>query len=204
MKRIIYLTVLVVCTTTAIAQTSFAPSLLFGERSQVYAHRFEVDLSSTYSITNITLMDAEYESTENLLYFTRTSFNYDLKSWRFLVGTGIKNTGIFTTGGAQYTYRYESFQTSYFLGLTFVGDRATLEQNFSLRFNPMLSQKLRFLFDTFVIHNSDHKGMDRVIQQMRLGLTMNDISFGAAFKMDQFRNREVPLTNIGVFVMAVI
>ncbi|NVK03757.1 MAG: hypothetical protein HWD92_02995 [Flavobacteriia bacterium] len=202
MKRIIYITLLGVCSFAAFSQTTFTPSLLFGERSQVYAHRLDIDLTEKYSITNITLMDAEYESTENLLYFTRTSVNWNINSWTFLVGTGIKNTGIFTTGGAQYTYQYRAFQASYFLGVTLVGNNATLEQNFALRFHPALSENWNFLFDSFVIHNSDHNGMSRVIQQSRLGLTYKDISFGTAFKMDHFRNREEPLQNLGVFVMA--
>lgn len=201
MKAVIIAIFLFTFSWASLAQTKFSPGLILGKRSLVYSHGISQKLAPKLSLNNFSLLDAEYGSTNNLLYFSRTSIKYDLNALAFSTSVGIKNTGIFNTTGAQYKLRWENLQVSYFLGLTLVNGSSTLEQNLALQVQVPILSNTKLYLDAFLIRNSDSQGMDRLIHQSRLGLKWRGLSFGAALKLDYFRNKLEPLRNHGLYIL---
>lgn len=181
-------------------ELSYSPEFVIGNRSVSFQHFVNVSFSENWSINNLVLIDSEYENDENNIFFIRNSLGYKLSDLIQLNGgVGLKNPGAFMTGNVQFSLKNNSLNINYSVGSTYQ-EGFTLEQNLFLKYTPIISGSFRPFLKLFIVMNTNFKSIDRSLQQFRLGIEKDLVSFGFATNLDQFNNGSKTLENFGVFV----
>lgn len=181
-------------------ELSYSPEFVIGNRSVSFQHFVNVSFSENWSINNLVLINPEFENDENNIFFIRNSLGYKLSDLIQLNGgVGLKNPGAFMTGNVQFSLKNNSLNINYSVGSTYQ-EGFTLEQNLFLKYTPIISGSFRPFLKLFIVMNTNFKSIDRSLQQFRLGIEKDLVSFGFATNLDQFNNGSKTLENFGVFV----
>ncbi|UII31106.1 hypothetical protein LVD17_22705 [Fulvivirga ulvae] len=182
------------------AQTAFSPETIAGHRSFTYNHNLTLSLTEKIGLTNISWFDADYRNSANHIYFIRSGLSYRLEeAWRFDAGVGMKNPGSFATVSLGYQRFREVFSFSCTAGATYQAGW-TMEPVLWAAWTPKLSSAQHLYLSLFVTGNIDKEAVQRGIQQVRLGLTQGQISYGLAANFDQFNDFTNTLYNLGFFL----
>lgn len=179
---------------------SYSPEVLIGNRSAAYQHIQNIDLNQRWAYQNTFLLDNEYDSHKNRIYFFRNSISYELSSkWRSSLAFGLKNPGLFSTISWSYLNITHQRSFSYSIGLTFQKG-ISIEQSLLFRKNILLTKKFTFYYQIFAVANIDKCGYTRGLQQLRLGVHKGNIQFGIGLNFDQFNNGLKTLVNQGIYL----
>lgn len=181
-------------------ELSFAPEMLFGNRSHTYLHLVKYHINERWSVNNLTLFDTEYITDVNNIFFIRNRVAYQLsRTLSANASIGVKNPGHFATASLQYRYSKKNFSASYSAGSTYQ-EGFTFEQSLALNYSPQISKGLKAYFNLLAIANLNFKEYQRGLQQLRIGLVSNKTAYGVGLNLDQFNNASKTLSNIGLFI----
>ncbi len=180
-------------------EISFAPEFVGGYRSMVYTHFVHVTFNKKFTISNLSLLDNEYGSDKNNIFFIRNTIAYKLhKNIAINVGVGVKNPGKFSTLSLHYQLIRKTFKASYTIGGTYQKNW-TLEQSLQLVYFPRIKQNIEGYISFQMVANIDRNEYQRGFQWLRLGRKQHQIIYGLALNFDQWNNNQKTLENAGIF-----
>ncbi|MER3318323.1 MAG: hypothetical protein RIB79_08520 [Allomuricauda sp.] len=188
-------------TTLVIGQEelSFAPDVVFGNRSLTYKHLIKYSINPKLSVDNLTLFDTEYGNDLNNLYFIRNTISYALtKNIRANTAIGIKNPGAFGTMSLSFSAQSHQLSFAYSAGSTYQ-DGFSFEQSIVASYLPALGNNHQGYINLLATGNINANGYARGLQQLKIGIRKKQLTTGLAINLDQFNNARKTLTNKGIF-----
>lgn len=182
----------------------FSPEVLVGDRSVSYQHLQRIELNLKWSYQNTFIIDNEYASDNNRIYFFRNSISYHHSNkWRTNLAFGLKNPGLFST--ISWTYLNKDNQHSFFYSVGFTYQNGiSIEQSMLYRKELIRIQKYTLYYQVFAVANIDVHGYTRGLQQLRIGFQKEAIQFGFGLNFDQFNNGNKTLVNQGGYIKLLI
>jgi len=181
-------------------ELSFAPDVVFGNRSLTYKHLIKYSINPKLSVDNLTLFDAEYGNDLNNLYFIRNTISYALtKNIRANTAIGIKNPGAFGTMSLSFTTQSHQFSFTYSAGSTYQ-DGFSFEQSIVANYLPSFGNDHQGYIDLLATGTINASGYARGLQQLKIGIRKKQFTTGLAINLDQFNNARKTLTNTGIFL----
>ncbi|RAJ20035.1 hypothetical protein LX77_03249 [Gelidibacter algens] len=189
------------CTNVSRGQElNYTPEILLGHRSLTYLHVVKYNVNDKFTVNNLVLFDAEYETEVNNIYFIRNMASYKFnKVFSVNTAIGIKNPGKFATMSVQYQYYKTDVSISFSAGPTYQNG-FTLEQSLVVNYTPEISKNWKVYFNLLAIANLNLDEYQRGLQQLRMGLKNKTIMFGLGANFDQFNNASKKLMNMGLFI----
>lgn len=185
-------------------ESSFQPELLIGNRSAMFQHFLKLPVNKKLSITNNFLIDNEYSTSENRIFFFRNSLNYHFtKRWQVNSAVGLKNPGLFMTIAWTYSVITDQKTFSYTVGFT-IQNEISFEQTLIYRRSLIEFRQYQLQSQIVIIANFDRSGYSRGIQQFRLGVQRASTQLGLGLNLDQFGNSSKTLFNTGVYLKQII
>ncbi|MEQ5791578.1 hypothetical protein J4E06_10985 [Muricauda sp. NFXS6] len=181
-------------------ELSFAPDVVFGNRSLTYKHLIKYSINPKLSVDNLTLFDTEYGNDLNNLYFIRNTISYALtKNIRANTAIGIKNPGAFGTMSLSFTTQSHQFSFTYSAGSTYQ-DGFSFEQSIVASYLPSFGNNNQGYINLLATGTINASGYARGLQQLKIGIRKKQFTTGLAINLDQFNNARKTLTNTGVFL----
>ncbi len=181
-------------------ELSFAPDVVFGNRSLTYKHLIKYSVNPKLSVDNLTLFDTEYGNDLNNLYFIRNTISYALtKNIRANTAIGIKNPGAFGTMSLSFTTQSHQFSFTYSAGSTYQ-DGFSFEQSIVASYLPSFGNNNQGYINLLATGTSNASGYARGLQQLKIGIRKKQFTTGLAINLDQFNNARKTLTNTGIFL----
>ncbi|HCS19094.1 MAG TPA: hypothetical protein DIW47_00775 [Bacteroidetes bacterium] len=174
-----------------------SPELLGGHRSLAQQH-FASYTFGIWEAQHFSLIDFEYQSQQNNIFFIRNAVLYRLPKNVYLqAGIGLKNPGSFYSLLAQYRYQAKSTRISVSSGVTWQ-EGSSWENSLSVEHYSSASRKWRAYMRMLLISNTREKEVLRGIAQFRLGIARQEHHGGLALNIDRFSEGK-QLYNIGIF-----
>ena len=181
-------------------ELSFAPDVVFGNRSLTYKHLIKYSVNPKLSVDNLTLFDTEYGNDLNNLYFIRNTISYALtKNIRANTAIGIKNPGAFGTMSLSFTTQSHQFSFTYSAGSTYQ-DGFSFEQSIVASYLPSFGNNNQGYINLLATGTINASGYARGLQQLKIGIRKKQFTTGLAINLDQFNNARKTLTNTGIFL----
>ncbi|AEM71741.1 hypothetical protein Murru_2710 [Allomuricauda ruestringensis DSM 13258] len=181
-------------------ELSFAPDVVFGNRSLTYKHLIKYSINPKLSVDNLTLFDTEYGNDLNNLYFIRNTISYALtKNIRANTAIGIKNPGAFGTVSMSFSSRSPRFSFTYSAGSTYQ-DEFSFEQSIVAIYLPSFGKNHQGYINLLATANINANGYARGLQQLKIGIRKEQLATGFAINLDQFNKARKTLTNTGIFL----
>lgn len=185
-------------------ESSFQPELLIGNRSAMFQHFLKLPVTKKLSVTNNFLIDQEYSTSVNRIFFFRNSLNYHFaQRWQANGAFGLKNPGLFMTFAVTYSVITDQSAFSYTAGFT-VQREISFEQTLIYKRSLIEFRQYLLLSQIVIITNFDRSGYSRGIQQFRLGVQRASTQLGLGLNLDQFGNSSKTLFNAGVYLKQII
>lgn len=181
-------------------ELSFAPDVVFGNRSLTYKHLIKYSVNPKLSVDNLTLFDTEYDNDGNNIYFIRNTISYALtKNIRANTAIGIKNPGAFGTISLSFTSQSPQFKFTYSAGSTYQ-DGFSFEQTIVASYLPSFGNDHQGYINLLATGNINANGYARGLQQLKIGVRKKQLITGLAINLDQFNNARKTLSNKGIFL----
>lgn len=178
---------------------SYNFEVLLGNRAVFYQHSANANLLYKLRFNNVTQFENEYGSNRNNIYFIRNAVSYPiLKRITLNAAFGIKNPGVFTSLFFNYSLLANNFRLNYSVGIT-LQEKYAYEQMFVIQKSFKINEKNAINTSFQALTNIAENQYIRGFQQIRVGISSHQYSYGIATNFDQFNNNHKTLSNYGIY-----